>query len=460
MLRIYLDTNLLTKIANFPLLKEKLVAYADYLNIVYSSAHIDDLKRSTDEEKIQKDLNTIKFLSEDQCLAKYWGEDNLRYDTRDPIEFFDSFEGNNFDISNAFDSISKEYEKLGIDNPLNRLNGLNSISSEHKNKISDHSFLKRFNKEATFESLLQDVIEMLQNAQTSDDLIKIAKNNFDKYLPREVIGNVKGNIIDYLNEELPKTVYKKTFDELTLDSLKLRNKDKDYSKFDWFITRYNTLDLVGYKSDKKSIIPNIVTDAFHAYYAAHCDVFLSEDKRLKNKASVVYKEFGIKTLIFSEKEFCSLIDSLIIKIKNAEDIVDFIGKINTLNIVNTYSILEDRSLVREYYLGTFFAGYFDYIIWVSTVDGYNLINFIKDNNSFSNWYYFKELRCLVNLFFEWLGPDVNSFYGYNELEEYSDNKTWVGRKWVFENLIISFSQEKDWGIILKFETLLKQNTSS
>ena len=208
---------------------------------------------------------------------------------------------------------------------------------------------------------------MLQNAQTSDDLIKIAKNNFDKYLPREVIGNVKGNIIDYLNEELPKTVYKKTFDELTLDSLKLRNKDKDYSKFDWFITRYNTLDLVGYKSDKKSIIPNIVTDAFHAYYAAHCDVFLSEDKRLKNKASVVYKEFGIKTLIFSEKEFCSLIDSLIIKIKNAEDIVDFIGKINTLNIVNTYSILEDRSLVREYYLGTFFAGYFDYIIWVCNI---------------------------------------------------------------------------------------------
>lgn len=459
MLRIYLDIHYLTKLDKYPLLKEKLSIYSDYLNIVYSSAHIDDLRRSSDIELTNLDLAQIKCYSESQCLAKYWGVDELCYDTRDPFEFYESFRDTSFDISDTLKNLDFEFKMSGLENPFDKLgfskSNLEDDLIKNEKQLSTIS-LKRFKKELTFKSLFEDIGEIIQNSLTSNNLLNEARLGFDKHIPRKVIGNVKTNIVDYLNGELPNTIYHKTFDQLVIDSLKIRNKDKTFSVFDWFISRYSLLDLIGYKSDNKSVTSNIITDAFHAYYGAHCDIFLSEDKKLRAKAKVIYDEFGIDTCIFSEKEFCEKIDDLIVKLNSIKDIEAFLKKVKYLDIKNSYSDLDSKSTVTERSLDTFFAGYFDCLIFVSTIDNFTIANFIKTNHTFSKWYYYKELNYLIKTLTELLGPDMNNKLEFDSSTEYSDEKVWIGRRWLFENLVISLKQDAEYGIVLRFETLVME----
>ncbi len=455
MLRIYLDTNLLTHLDDYPSLKEKLLSNSDYLNIVYSSAHIDDLSRGSKPELTLKDLKAIKYYSEDQCLAKYWGEENLRYDIRDPIEFFESFKETSIDLGDTINNLDKECKKLDIENPLDKLNGLNlNIDfDESQNQQNKYFPFRRFKKDSTFRSLFDDIAEIFQQSLTSNSFLKEARTQFDKQLPRIVMGNVEEDVIGYLNQKLPKTVYNKTFDDFVVDSLKLRGKDKSYSKFDWFITRYNTLDIVGYKSDNKSTTSNIVADAFHAFYAAHCDIFLSRDRRLKDKAKVIYEEFGIETLIFSEVEFCEYIDNLIFKIQNATRFANFISDINTLEVQHWFSDIDTKFTIIEHRLKTFFVGYFDYVICAKKDSEGTILTFMKENKTFSNWYYYKELRALVKVFVEMYGYDISDNNEFVDLEnEYSEEQIWIGRIWHFEHLLISLSQDKDLGLTLRLET--------
>ncbi|MDB5002145.1 MAG: hypothetical protein JWQ34_370 [Mucilaginibacter sp.] len=454
MLRIYLDTNLLTKIDKFPQLKEKLSEHSDYLNLVYSSAHIDDLSRSSNDELIKQDLKQIKDYTEDQCLAKYWGEEKLRYDIRDPFEFFDTCKETAVEISNPFDMFAQECEKLGIENPLDRLNNLNHLLDVDTSLPELDNFpFEAFKREKNFKSLLEDITGFVKESLISNTPLKTTRKNIDGQLSRKAIANVKGNIIDYLNRELPKTAYNKTFDELVIDSLKIRFNDKPYSHFDWFITAYNTLDLFGYKADNNSSTSNIVTDAFHAYYAAHCDIFLTEDKRLRDKARVLYEDGRFDTLILSENEFCDQVDSLISKIKDSKSLSNLINYINTLEFEYYYSDVASKATIAEYYINTFFAGYFNYAIWLSSMDGINFISFIKQNNTLSNWYYFKELKSLLKNFVEWLGPDLNNNAGFiNHTVEFPENDIWIGRKWFIGELALSLSQEKEFGFMFRVQT--------
>lgn len=460
MLRIYLDTNLLTKIDRdeHALFKQCLLNYSDYLNIVYSSAHITDLEKSSNSDLTLKDLTTIKFYSENQCLAKYWGEENIRYDIRDPVEFYESSRDSSINIKESIDNFNNECDKLGIENPLNKLNlnFKNSFDELDLIQSQDGAILfKRFKEHLTFQALFDDISEIFKQSLNSNDYLKKVREIWDKQLPRKIIGNVKAeNVIGYLNEELPKTDFKKSFDELTLDSLKLRFKDESYSFFDWFVSRYNTLDIVGYKSDNKSSTLNIVADGFHAFYAAHCDILVSEDKRFRDKATVIYEETGVKTLIFSEKDFCSNIDDLITKIRDESTFTDIIKKIAGLEIESFYSIVSTQSTIREYFIGTFFGGYFNYAIWVSANNGSIIAAFTKEHKTYSKWIYYKELKALIKVFVDLLGPDI---YNRNEFsdesQEFLQDDSWIGRKWVSESTLITLSKQLDLGFVFQIETL-------
>jgi hypothetical protein len=455
MLRLYLDTNLLTKLdkAEHSQLKALLLKYADYLNIVYSSAHISDLEKSSNAELTLKDLNTIRFYTNNQCLAKYWGIENLSYDIRDPIEFFETSKETTIDVESAFKNIENECQKLGIESPFERLKKLNTkMDFDVTNEVDQSSFFRRFKEEQTFSSLFEDVKDILQASLTSNLLLKEVRTHFDKHLPREVMGNVKEDIIGYLNQELPKTIFNKTFDDLTNNSLKLSNK-RQHSDFDRFVTRYCILDLVGYKSDNTSTTPNIIADGSHAFYAAHCDIFISQDKRLRDKAKIIYNEFGVDTPIFSEKEFCESIDRIILKIQDTSTFTDIISKISSLNVESFYSVIDTKSTVREYFLGTFFAGYFNYVIWVSTIDDNYIIAFTKDLRTLSNWFYYKELKTLVKSFVEWLGPDIHNRSEFvDESQEFSQDGIWIGRAWVFEKILITLTKHSDLGFVFQIES--------
>ncbi len=64
---------------------------------------------------------------------------------------------------------------------------------------------------------------------------------------------------------------------------------------------YELLDLCGYWKDKETPTSNYARlwDSSHAFYASYCNYFISDDKRNRNKAKVVYEIYGIPTKILS-----------------------------------------------------------------------------------------------------------------------------------------------------------------
>ena len=70
-----------------------------------------------------------------------------------------------------------------------------------------------------------------------------------------------------------------------------------------FAAIFEFLDLVGYWKDKFNEKSNYARlwDSNHAYYSSQCDYFISDDKRTRNKAKVVFEFYGIETKIVSSK---------------------------------------------------------------------------------------------------------------------------------------------------------------
>ena len=74
-----------------------------------------------------------------------------------------------------------------------------------------------------------------------------------------------------------------------------------------FITLYLTLNFSGFRFDKNRNMHNIITDAEHVFYASYCDVLVSDDSRLRSKASAIYLKSNIQTRIITSDELLSLI---------------------------------------------------------------------------------------------------------------------------------------------------------
>ncbi len=70
---------------------------------------------------------------------------------------------------------------------------------------------------------------------------------------------------------------------------------------------FEFLEVMRYFPDKSTQFLSGLHDITHATYAAYCDVFVTNDRRLKNKAAATYKWLGINTLILNPQE---LIDYL------------------------------------------------------------------------------------------------------------------------------------------------------
>lgn len=74
---------------------------------------------------------------------------------------------------------------------------------------------------------------------------------------------------------------------------------KNVDDFKFFMAAYSLLDMIGYKSKSSNVMNRMNTDAQHAYFAAFCDYFITQDTHLTSKAMALYEEFGISTRILT-----------------------------------------------------------------------------------------------------------------------------------------------------------------
>lgn len=91
--------------------------------------------------------------------------------------------------------------------------------------------------------------------------------------------------------------------ELIEKGIEIHPDGKDMSLHNRFAGVFEILDLVGFWKDKYNVKSNYARlwDSSHAYFSTFCDYFISDDKRTRNKAKVVFELYKVKTKVISSK---------------------------------------------------------------------------------------------------------------------------------------------------------------
>jgi hypothetical protein len=72
---------------------------------------------------------------------------------------------------------------------------------------------------------------------------------------------------------------------------------------------FELLDIFGFWKDSSTVKSNYARlwDSNHTFFASHCNYFVSDDKRTREKAKVVYHLYEVKTKVIDSVEFIDLI---------------------------------------------------------------------------------------------------------------------------------------------------------
>lgn len=308
MIKMYLDWNVITTLRQTESLtnKEDLIMFQSLSRVInslrdkfiipYSNGHLNDLlknHRKGELERVEQSLEFISLLTHDVCLTQYWNDAVAIWHNRNPKEYFASLIDQEKRYgAMGFENMLESLEEFGLDKMFDIFKLLPHDIDFEQLEQKKSSFLMLFNRSRTENSLyavMADILELSNELKTNPVVYNELRSLFKTYIPlNQNIHNVD-NVIEMLDTTMPKTMLNKSFTELYQDYSKTEtSKNKSYSKI---IGTFMQLDLVGYGSDRltdKNQYDNLFNDALHCFYAAHCDFFITADKKAykKNKGSL------------------------------------------------------------------------------------------------------------------------------------------------------------------------------
>ncbi len=326
-IRIYLDWNIYSNLMSvdrltdnfekqmYESLKEIFVLGREKIITPYSNAHLNDLMKSYkqgERERVESALAFISILTQNVCIAQYWDEENAKWHYRDPNDFFNSLikddEENPFE---SFGDVLDTLDELGVASVFKNFKAIpHGIDFTEINKTNPMfaGLFSASQRDGSVFALMCDVFDMFNQIQTNPNVYiefrKLFKNNLG------ISTNISNfdNTIEQLDAYFPKTMLNKSFTELFQEHNKDKSsKNKDYSKITGL---YMQLDFVGFNSDKineKNKYQNLFNDALHCFYGAHCDFYITSDKRGYKKSKAVYQSEGILTQVLKPQEFIDFI---------------------------------------------------------------------------------------------------------------------------------------------------------
>lgn len=330
MIRIYFDWNVITTLRQTENLtnSDDIITFQTLINIInsardkliipYSNGHLNDLMKSYkkgERNRVEQSLNFISLLTQDVCLTQYWNEETAKWHYRNPNEYFESLivEGSDLDTT-SFDSILAPLKEFGLDKIFDTFKFLphNINFEELKQHNSSFSiFFRRAKTDNSLYAVMQDFLDLTNEMKTNPVVYNELRSVFKNSVTIDQnIHNVE-NVIEMLDKTMPKTMLNKSFTELYLENAKTEtSKNKDYSKI---IGTFMQLDFVGYGSDRltdKNQYDNLFNDALHCFYGAHCDFFITADKKTYKKTKAVYQNENILTQVMKPAEFIDYLNEL------------------------------------------------------------------------------------------------------------------------------------------------------
>lgn len=248
---VYLDNNIIVSIENgdYSLADVIKVLPKDEVRFFYSAAHIFEIEnfqgsiKISKSELLNKRFETIRTIFKNNYLYLDLENNSLLHLIQDPQEVYETITSVYFGIE-----VMKKFSSL--------------LSKEQKEEIRKQLGIE---------------IQKLNN-----------------YTPFQVI--------EHLNQKLEILGNNYSIVEMIEHGIQLFGQEgKNFGLHNRIAGIFDLLDLCGYWKDKETSKSNYARlwDSNHTFFASYCDFFISDDKRTKNKASVVFHIYNKKTKILS-----------------------------------------------------------------------------------------------------------------------------------------------------------------
>jgi hypothetical protein len=312
---IYLDWNIFNKLEHLSELNTQEIDDYIYIDAIisnksfitpYSNAHINDLVRgyAKDPSYTPGHLLNITRLTNNLCLTQYWGEQQVRWHIRDPKEYLEATIEEQDTTATSFSTLFSSFDSpiITAANELrNTVFKLTRVPEAFKkiytlNPIFN-SIYPRTKVDMNLLALCEDIFEFSRKIKTDYTLYKNyrkfmndSKTKFPEYI--KMFNNMETGVIGK-----PKYL---TWDEMW-DDVSPNTSTSSNAKYDQIIRLFTTTDLKGYRQDER--FANLIDDALHCFYAAHCKYFITLDARCYDKAKLVYNKLDIETIVFTPTEF-------------------------------------------------------------------------------------------------------------------------------------------------------------
>lgn len=192
-------------------------------------------------------------------------------------------------LSNRFKIITK----ITNNNYLERVLPSNKVV---KTKYEPFHIYQSINEVSFARNSMKQIVNntLEDDKQKFREQLNIDPLRINNYSPKEVINQIDSN---------KSAMGGFTLLELIEKGIEMHPDGKDMSLHNRFAGVFEILDLVGFWKDKYNEKSNYARlwDSSHAYFSTFCDYFISDDRRTRNKAKVVFELYNVETKVISSK---------------------------------------------------------------------------------------------------------------------------------------------------------------
>ena len=284
----------------------------------------------------------------------------------------------------------------------------------------------------------QHLLDVLHSMENDKSVYKGLRTVSDKYLNNGKF-TVDYDSIDF-NEDLKDSPLQKTFIDYVTSNLNLSG-EKKVTKYDFFTNAYMTLDLLGISKDSSKTVKfnNMLNDGFHSYYAAYCDILVSDDIGFLKKTKALYKLLNIETQVLHIDDFIKEFSFLIDNHEESKEVFFALLSNDLKNglISNTKKSIRFNRQTTTIKCRHNYLGHFNRIDNMSE-DGKTYAYLYREINNYSYFSFLREYQLIINNAVRLFGVDFNMKSNFNwtvEIEEIKKGE-WLGRFWDFDTITI------------------------
>lgn len=404
MKRIYLDWGVISNLKKpeYDNLSQFLISHKGELFFVYSTAHFEDAMRCAGDERLLQDIRTLESFVDNHLLA--FNQKCVRPYLATPSEYYRDIRDRDID---TVPNVTELLSFIGQDLPIvdDALKSFFDLPCPIPVETCSHElFGKMFSdlpETPSLKDVVNSVLEFTRKMAGNNEFYKSYRSDVRSAINLEAnAGNWKSaEVIPNISSRFKKLGIDLTFDEFVRYGF--GNRD-NIGGFQFFIAAYAMLDLIGYKPDKLSkaslAMNSVNTDAKHAFFAAFCDYFVTQDAHLTCKARALYQEFGISTKIISPLEVMAEL-----RPDDNYDVTSFFQK----QFVEANEESHDGAVVYKF--SRRFLGVFSHCV-VYKLKHSTLLEFKLAFNNYSRFVFYEEAGIMVDVVCNFLGrPSQEDF---------------------------------------------------